>query len=311
MSAILAEPVDHFLTAPDAPSGETLYLRRREGRSDALPPVLMLHGSTIPGSLAFDLRLGDRSWMEDLARSRRDVWSLDLRGYGRSWKPPVRPRADGGEEPAVDTEDAIADLVAAASYVREKTGASWIDLIGWSWGATVVAATASRRLTPVRRIVLHAPQWVRDTPSAMVTAQALQQSYRRVDAEALERRWFLGLSEAVRMAVSERGWRQTFHDAIQAQGADFRVPNGTIKDIAAYWNAGRPFYRPERVDVPVRIITGSADVDTPIAQSLAILDLLPAATSDLVIVPGATHFALLEPGRDTLFTAAHEFLNRG
>jgi pimeloyl-ACP methyl ester carboxylesterase len=247
--------------------------------------------------------------MDDLALAGRDVWSLDLRGYGLSWKPSPLRRPDGAEAPVVRTEDALRDLAAAVDYIVGEAGSNSIDLIGWSWGATIVAAAASRGQQPLRRIVLHAPQWLRDTPSAMVTPEALRQSYRNVDPAALQRRWFLGLREGPRAIVQQRGWDRAFLSALEAAG-ELRVPNGTIRDIADYWNAGRPFYDPSTISVPARVIVGDADVDTPPAQASALVARAPAGAFDLVIIPDATHFALLEPARDALFSAARQFLSQ-
>lgn len=257
---------DHRIAAPDAQPGATLYLRRKRVAHIAGPPVLMVHGSTLAGSMAFDLALDGRSWMDDLALAGRDVWSLDLRGYGLSWKPSPIRRPDGAETPVVRTEDALRDLDAAVDYIVDASGSNSIDLIGWSWGATIVGAAASRGRQSLRRIVLHAPQWLRDTPSAMVTPEALRQSYRSVNPAALQRRWFLGLRNGPRAIVQQRGWDRAFLSALEAAG-ELRVPNGTIRDIADYWNAGRPFYDPAMISVPARVIVGDADVDTPPAQA--------------------------------------------
>ncbi len=299
---------DHRIDAPDSISGATLYLRRKHAVEGAGPPVLMVHGSTLPGSLAFDLALDGRSWMDDLASAGRDVWSLDLRGYGLSWKPAAIPQENGCEVPVVGTEEALQDLEAAVRYIVKTAKVESIDLIGWSWGATIVGAAASRGLQSLRRIVLHAPQWVRETPSAMVTPEALRKSYRVVDPDAMQRRWFLGLKDEPRRIVQERGWDRAFLSALVERG-EIRVPNGTIRDIAEFWNAGRPFYDPSRIGVPVRLIVGDADVDTPPVQSQEILSRLPPGTSDLVVLPDGTHFALLEPVRDELFAATRQFLS--
>src|SRR3546814_5808812 len=74
-------------------------------------PVLLLHGSTLPGSFAYTLRFDGRSWLDDLAQRGRDVWSLDIRGYGGSWHP-----EDSGDRPCApvaDTAQALEDVDAA------------------------------------------------------------------------------------------------------------------------------------------------------------------------------------------------------
>src|ERR1035438_2537882 len=50
--------------------------------------VLYVHGATYPSETAFDLKLDGVSWMEFMAARGYDVWLLDLRGYGKSTRPP-------------------------------------------------------------------------------------------------------------------------------------------------------------------------------------------------------------------------------
>ena len=291
------------------PTGKELYLRRKRPAGQTCGVVLMMHGSTLPGSLAFDLALDGHSWMDDLAKAGQDVWSLDLRGYGLSWRPEPIVLADGREVPLVRTDEAIADLEEAVRHIISETGSAVIDLIGWSWGSTIVAATAGRKKLPLRRIILHAPQWIRETPSAMVNSDALQHSYRTINPQAMRDRWFLGLSDKVKSIVEERSWDRAYLSAL-SQMNDLRVPNGTIQDIAEYWDAGRPFYDPARIEVPVSVIVGNRDRDTPPSQAKALLQHITTPQAELTILPEGTHFALFEPVRDALFDATREFLAR-
>src|SRR5438874_8031662 len=77
---------------PSADQGIELYLRnkRPEGMSRFSPDrvLLFVHGATYPAETAFDLPLGGISWMDYIAQRGFDVWLVDLRGYGRSTRPP-------------------------------------------------------------------------------------------------------------------------------------------------------------------------------------------------------------------------------
>src|SRR3546814_1920667 len=98
---------------------------------------------------------------------------------------------DSGDRPCApvaDTAQAPEDVDAAIAFIRNETGAPSIDLVGWSWGATIAAACAAGG-GAVNRLVLHAPQWLRDTPSPLVTPQTMAEPYRTVDIPAfVERR---------------------------------------------------------------------------------------------------------------------------
>ncbi len=50
--------------------------------------VVYIHGATGPSESDFDLSLGGFSWMEFIADAGYDVYLMDVRGYGRSTRPP-------------------------------------------------------------------------------------------------------------------------------------------------------------------------------------------------------------------------------
>lgn len=285
----------------DIPSeGGTLRALRVAGSG---APVLLLHGSTLPGSIAYALRFDGRSWLDDLAARGHDVWALDIRGYGESWQP-----ADSGArpcDPVADTAQAGEDVAAAIAFIRAETGADTVDLVGWSWGATVAASYAAGGGEGVGRLVLHAPQWLRDTPSPMVTAQTLSEPYRPVDPAAFVERW-LGRVDPASRAVLER-WRATLEQAL-AEHAPIHVPNGSARDIATQWMAGKPGYDPAAIHAPTLVIVGDADTDTPPPLARAVFDRLGSPERHFAIVPSGTHFTVFEPARDALFAAVGDFL---
>src|SRR3546814_4263876 len=105
-----AEPERHTIDSENAAHALHL-LRAHPADRDGRAPVLLLHGSTLPGSIAYTLRFDGRSWLDDLAERGRDVWSLDIRGYGGSWHP-----EDSGDRPCApvaDTAQALEDVDAA------------------------------------------------------------------------------------------------------------------------------------------------------------------------------------------------------
>lgn len=290
--------------AIDAPSpGGPLRLLRAMPGEGGGRPVLLLHGSTLPGSIAFALRFEGVSWLDDLAARGFDAWSLDVRGYGASWRP-----ADSGTrpcDPVADTDQAVADVASAIDFIRARTGQAAVDLVGWSWGATVAAAYASRGGEGVGRLVLHAPQWLRDTPSPMVTPQTLNEPYRAVDAAAFVERWLGRVDPASRGIL--QGWRATLEAAL-AEHAPIHVPNGSARDIATQWMAGRPGYDPAAITAPTLVIVGAADTDTPPALGREVHDRLGSAERRFETVPDGTHFTVFEPARARLFDAVATFL---
>lgn len=281
----------------------SLHLLRASGRSLAAGcPVLLLHGSTLPGSIAFAIAFDGSSWLDDLARRGFDVWTLDIRGYGGSWKP------DAGEirpcEPVADTRQAVDDVATAISFICATSGATTIDLVGWSWGATV-AATFVAGGGECRRLVLHAPQWLRDTPSPMVTAQTMTEPYRTVDGAVFVERWLARVAPAARPQMES--WRQALEQAL-ADHTPIIVPNGSARDIAKHWMAGVPGFDPAAITVPTLVVVGAADTDTSPALAREVFARLGGLENLYVEIPDGTHFTLFEPARDDLFCTIGAFL---
>src|SRR6266481_5864165 len=80
------------MMVPAADAGIEIYVRnKRPADMTAFRPertVLYVHGATYPASTSFDLALDGLSWMDYIAARGYDVYLLDVRGYGRSTRPP-------------------------------------------------------------------------------------------------------------------------------------------------------------------------------------------------------------------------------
>src|ERR1700674_2379769 len=77
---------------PSSDAGIELYVRNKHPQGVRKFPadkiLLYVHGATYPSETAFDLRLNGLSWMDYIAQRGYDVYLVDLRGYGRSTRPP-------------------------------------------------------------------------------------------------------------------------------------------------------------------------------------------------------------------------------
>ena len=151
---------------PSSDAGIQLYIRNKhaegKSRSSAARTVICVHGTTQGGESTFDLPLDGFSWMDYLAARGYDVYLLDLRGYGGSSRPPEMDQPAANNPPIVRTDTAIKDLASAIDHVLARRGINSLDVIGWSWGATIAGANAAEHNDKVNRLVLYAPQWVRE-----------------------------------------------------------------------------------------------------------------------------------------------------
>lgn len=109
--------------------------------------LLYVHGATYPSETTFDLRLNGVSWMEYIAEHGYDVYLVDLRGYGKSTRPPEMDKPAVENEPIVRTETAIKDVSAAVDFILKRRGVAKINLMGWSWVPPSWVGTPRRTTT--------------------------------------------------------------------------------------------------------------------------------------------------------------------
>ena len=133
--------IDPFYTNNAIDPGVLLHIRevvargreRTAGKDNKI--ILLIHGSTFPASVAFDLPGG--SMMQALARAGWDVFALDLEGYGESTRPPSmdHPALYAGATAPVGPAVSLADVVRAVDFIRDLRGVEKVHLLGWSAGA--------------------------------------------------------------------------------------------------------------------------------------------------------------------------------
>src|SRR5271154_3370430 len=175
---------------PSGDPGIQLFVRNKHlaGRESSPDKILLfVHGATYPAETAFDLPIEGMSMMDLIAMRGYDVYLVDVRGYGRSTRPPEMSQPPEANKPIVSTEMAAHDYGVAVDYILKKRGVSKIDVMGWSWGTSIVGMYTSEHNAKVDRLVLYAPQWVRTEPP--VADQPPLGAYRLVSKESAKERW--------------------------------------------------------------------------------------------------------------------------
>ncbi|MDX3539120.1 alpha/beta fold hydrolase [Streptomyces sp. MB09-01] len=175
--------VEHKSTIP-ANAGELVKLFVRERRTPhggPRRPVLMLHGRSAPAVAGFDLQHKKYSWAEELAKAKYDVYVMELQGSGLSTRPKMtdphnvqpteaqqkllvpNPNAEiytGGPEYAAQLNNSASDwdeVDTVVKFVLKTTGATKVDLIGWSAAAQQLGPYAIQHPDKVRSLFLLAP----------------------------------------------------------------------------------------------------------------------------------------------------------
>jgi pimeloyl-ACP methyl ester carboxylesterase len=305
--------------ASDTP-GIELYLRnKRPAQMRTFPAdrlVLFVHGATYPAETAFDLRLDGYSWMDYIACRGFDVYLVDVRGYGRSTRPPEMAQPPEANPPIVTTNVAVRDVGSAVDFILARRGVRHLNLIGWSWGTAIMGTYAAANPERAARLVLYAPLWLRQTPS-LIGGEGPLGAYRSLTVEQAKQRWLSGVPADKAADLIPKGWFEAWAQATWASDPDsgrwdppvLRAPNGVIQDGREYWSAGRAYYDPGAITAATLLVHGEWDRDTPGYMAQAIHALLEnAARRQLVTVPEATHTLIMEKNRLALFEAAQAFL---
>jgi pimeloyl-ACP methyl ester carboxylesterase len=312
--------VSEEMMVKSADPGIEIYVRnKRPASMTAFRPertVLFVHGATYPSEAVFDLRVEGASWMEFIASRGFDVYLLDVRGYGRSTRPPQMSDAPEGNPPLARGVDAVADVGAVVDWILARRKLSKINLLGWSWGCTLTATFASQNPAKVNRLALYAPGWIRTTPS-LIQIQGKVGAYRSVRREQMLARWLIGVPEEKKATLIPPGRFDALADAVSASDPDgarqdppvVRAPNGIVQDGLDFWSAGKPYYDPAKITAPVLLAVAEWDRDTPLTMTEALFPLLVNAPyKRMAVIAEGTHTVLLEKNRMELLNVVQQFL---
>ena len=280
--------------------------------------VLYVHGATYPSETAFDLNLDGLSWMEYMAARGYDVWLVDLRGDGKSTRPKEMSDKPEANPPIVRGDTAVKDIGAAVDFILQRRNIAKLNLLGWSWGTTLMATYTTQNAKMVERLVLDAPVWIRQTASLVQTGPGPLAAYRMVNREQAKQRWYTGVADDKKDALIPAGWFDALADATFATdpvGAQMnppvvRAPNGVVQDGLEFFGAGKPYYDPAKITVPTLLVGAEWDKDAPpyMAQTLFPL-LINSPDKRYVDLAEGTHSIIMERNRLKLFEAVQAFLD--
>jgi pimeloyl-ACP methyl ester carboxylesterase len=278
--------------------------------------LLFVHGATYPAETAFDLPIEGVSMMDLIAGRGFDVYLVDVRGYGHSTRPPEMSQPPEANKPLVSTEVAAHDYGVAVDYILKKRGVSKIDVMGWSWGTSIVGLYTSEHNAKVDRLVLYAPQWIRTEPPAADLPPL--GAYRLVSKESAKVRWLKGvpadkqadlIPPGVFDAWAEATWA-TDPEASKHSPPMLRATNGVGEDSRNTWSAGKALYDPGKITVPTLILHAEWDADLPsyLAQNY-FKRLKNTPYKRLIELSEGTHTVMMEKNRMQFFHELMGFLD--
>jgi pimeloyl-ACP methyl ester carboxylesterase len=313
--------VEEFMV-PASDTGIEIYVRNKHpvGMTTFAPEraLLFVHGSTYPADTAFDLPLGGTSWMDYIASRGFDVYLLDVRGYGKSTRPKEMSEKPEANAPIVRTSTAVNDVGSVVDFILKRRDIARLDLLGWSWGAAMMATYAAQDPNKVERLVLYAPQWIRTSAALIQAGPGPLPAYRLVRKDQARDRWLNGVADDKKADLIPAGWFEQWADATWAtdpEGAKMnppvlRAPNGTVADTAEFWASGRTYYDPSKITAPTLIVGAEWDRDNPPYMRQALFPLLVNSHGKRYVeLAEGTHTIMMEKNRMKLFEAVQAFLD--
>ncbi|MBY5348191.1 MULTISPECIES: alpha/beta hydrolase [Rhizobium] len=301
--------------------GIKLYLRNKRRRDHkaflAEKTIVMVHGATFSSGSLYDVPLNGMSFIDFLANQGFDVFAVDVRGYGKSTRPPEMQAEPDLNPPLVGTDTGVTDFATAVDFVLRLRGLKAVNVFAMSWGGTVAGAYAARNGDKIVKLALLAPQWLSDVPIPIDQGGVLG-SYRLVPVHAALARWLSTAPEYAQERLVPEGWfdlwakltlSEETSQADREQGK-LRATNGPIQDIRTYWRAGNPYYRPSEIRAPVLLLHGEWDIDVPLDLARTYFKQLTGASYRRWVEIGeATHLALMETNRMQAYSEVARFFN--
>lgn len=303
------EPVAHDLTADD---GTRLRAWERTS-SGATEAVLFLHGAITSSRALFAPPVPDDasfSWLHAAAEAGRAAFTVDIRGYGESERPPEMNEPPEANDPPVRSTDALHDVQAAFEFVADRYDA--VHLVGVSWGTMNAGTFLTETRVEIASLTQCAPVYsppydFEPAMSAFGVDPDLGAWYSQERDVVLARQ---GGGEP--SPLFEAVWRTQVESNQGVEGSDAYVAQtGALADVQQAC-AGDPVYDATAISAPTLVVRGSEDVISRREDALTLYDDLgsDADRKEYAEVGGADHYAMHGHRRRALYDAVAAFQDR-
>ena len=276
--------------------------------------LVLVHGGTFPGAVAFDVDYKNASLMRHFARLGWDTFALDLQGYGSSTRPPImdNPEAFPDDPAPMRGDVTIADVARVTDFVRNLRGVDKVHMLGWSGGAMIeVPRYAVQHPDKLERIVLLGTNylgWNRTEEKTKARIDKFNRAKIRLGYPMAVKRWeSLGTKEEFIIPGVFDAYSKA-HLASDPKsgelGGAIRAPYGRSVEIAIK----EPHFEAEKITVPTLVIRGDADTIATKEDNDALMAALGSEVKQLVEIPNAGHFLHFEITNQQFYQAVQDFL---
>lgn len=286
--------------------------------------VLFVHGVPSPASVIFDVAIPSYSWLEYMAERGFDAFTLDIRGFGRSTRPPEMKEPPHHNLPIVRADQVMRDIDVAVDFIRSKRKVDKVNIIGYSIGASWSALYATLHPEKIGKLVMYGAIYGKNStfvsalgdPSNPDRPFLEMGAYRYLTRKDMLDQWDgwikSELQDEWRDKEAIEVWLSTLFSsdptAKQRSPESIQIPNGPYID----WHeihAGRSLFDPSRIKVPTMIVRGSAEeLMTNEAADELLQGLTSAPSKRRLDIGDSTHYALLEKNRLQLYRGIQNFL---
>lgn len=334
--------VDHYVrvhAAVPAISGQMtqIYVREVVLAGTALrstPPadrvVLFIHGAGTPAEVAFDVPYQDYSWMGYLARAGFDVFSMDMTGYGRSTRPaamndpcnlskeqqqlfvptliPAPCAASYGQQMTTLASD-WADIDAVVNHLIAIRHVNQVQMVAWSLGGPRSAGYASQHPDKVKKLVLLAPAYNRNSPGqAPAKVPADGAAFTTQSHDEFTANWDrqVGCPNQYDQPTSDVVWSSMLES--DPVGATW----GTgVRRAPAVTSWGWDKAVVGKMKTPILMVSGAHDKQVPQQRVKDLYEDLGSSQKVFVDLACSSHNAMWEKNHLLLFRASLEWLTKG
>ena len=274
--------------------------------------LLLIHGYSVPGYIAFDTDQGNCSLMRHFARAGWDTFALDLEGFGLSTRPPVmdNPTVFPDSKAPIHADVTLRDVERVVDFISALRGVEQVHLLGWSQGATVEAPRyALEHPDKVARLVLFGASYANSmTPEEREKSAAEGEAEKVFHSVPSPERWAgLGTKEEFIAPGCFEAHRQALlaSDPQSGElGGAVRVPAGRSIDV----DLAAPSFDAAKVSVPVLVIRGDADTGAISEDNQQLTDALGSTVKEYVEIPDGGHFLHFENVSMQFYDAVQQFL---
>src|SRR6266576_3386038 len=191
--------------------------------------------------------------------------------------------------------------------------------MGWSWGTSIAGSYTSGNNDKVNRLVLYAPQWIRNEPPPPAATDAPPLgAYRLVSKDSAKARWLKGVPADKQADLIPPGVFEAWANATWATDPEsskqnppmLRAPNGVAEDSMNYWSAGKALYDPGKITVPTLLLHAEWDADLPSYLAHGYFaQLKNTPYKRLIELSEGTHTVMMEKNRMQFFRELMGFLD--